>query len=183
MAAGRPQIPARIKRQVFVEAGHRCAIPTCRQPVGLQIHHIVPWSHVKSHEFENLILLCSNCHSRVTSKEIDTKAVRAYKTNLALTNNRYGDLERRVLEYFVQNPGERTITIDLSQELLLKYLIADGLLVKAGEARGAIYFATDGHDPNSEDADPTMFYGPWNWELSAAGQVFVESLRTATPVT
>jgi hypothetical protein len=31
MPEGRPAIPATVKRAVLVEAGHRCAIPTCRQ--------------------------------------------------------------------------------------------------------------------------------------------------------
>ena len=38
----RRNIPAKLKRRVLVEAGHRCAIPACRQ-IEVQIHHIVPW--------------------------------------------------------------------------------------------------------------------------------------------
>ena len=93
MAAGRSSIPRPLDRAIRVEAGHRCAIPTCRQPVGLVVHHIVPWARVKRHEFENLILICSNCHSRVTNGEIDTQPMKVYKANLTLTNQRYGDLE------------------------------------------------------------------------------------------
>ena len=37
----RPPIPADIKRKVLVEAGHRCAIPTCRY-IEVEIHHIAP---------------------------------------------------------------------------------------------------------------------------------------------
>jgi len=44
-------------RAVLVEAGHRCAIPTCRQhPV--DVDHIDDWATVKEHRFENLIALC-----------------------------------------------------------------------------------------------------------------------------
>ena len=57
----RPPIPADLKRRVLVEAGHRCAIPTCRQ-IPVEVAHIVPWSENKEHEFENLIALCPNCH-------------------------------------------------------------------------------------------------------------------------
>ena len=61
-------IPAKLKRRVLVEAGHRCAIPTCRQ-IEVQIHHIVPWADCQEHKYDNLIALCANCHSRADKKE------------------------------------------------------------------------------------------------------------------
>src|SRR5690242_15797603 len=39
--ANRPGIPRALQRQVLVEAGHRCSIPTCRQ-TPVEIHHIIP---------------------------------------------------------------------------------------------------------------------------------------------
>lgn len=83
MGTSRPAIPRPLDRQVRVEEGHRCAIPTCRATASLEVHHIVPWSKVKEHVFENLILLCANCHGRVTKREIDTLSVKTYKTMLA----------------------------------------------------------------------------------------------------
>ncbi|MFJ3793920.1 HNH endonuclease [Kitasatospora sp. NPDC090091] len=99
MPEGRPAIPAELRRRVLVEAGHRCAIPTCRQhPV--DIEHIEDWAKVQKHEFENLIALCPTCHRRKGNgpDQIDRKALRQYKANLAVLNSRYGDLERRVIE-------------------------------------------------------------------------------------
>lgn len=78
----RPAIPAEIRRAVLVEAGHRCAIPTCRYP-NVDLHHIVPWEKCESHDFDNLIALCSNCHRRADSGEIDRKALRIYKAQLS----------------------------------------------------------------------------------------------------
>jgi len=78
----RDSIPAEIRREVLVEAGHRCAIPTCRYP-HVEIHHIVPWEICKSHDFENLIALCANCHRRADSGEIDRKALYLYKSRLS----------------------------------------------------------------------------------------------------
>ena len=60
----RPAIPTALKRQVLVEAGHRCAVPTCRQ-IPVDVHHIVPWADCHKHEFDNLIALFSTCHRRV----------------------------------------------------------------------------------------------------------------------
>jgi hypothetical protein len=59
-------IPRPLRRQALIEAGHRCAIPTCRQyPV--EVDHIDDYANVKEHRFENLIVLCRNCHGRKTA--------------------------------------------------------------------------------------------------------------------
>jgi 5-methylcytosine-specific restriction endonuclease McrA len=59
----RPSIPLPLERDVLMEAGHRCAIPTCKQ-TPLEIAHIIPYDNVLKHEFDNLITLCPNCHRR-----------------------------------------------------------------------------------------------------------------------
>ena len=78
----RPPILAELKRRVLIESGHRCAIQTCRHET-TDIHHIVPWSQCKKHEYDNLIALCPNCHRRAESGGIDRKSLRIYKTRLA----------------------------------------------------------------------------------------------------
>ncbi|MCV7178788.1 HNH endonuclease [Mycolicibacterium sphagni] len=85
MPEGRPDIPAQMKRDVLVEAGHRCAIPTCRS-APVQINHIVPWATLKEHTFDNLIALCGTCHDRYTRGDIDQKSMRQYKANLSVVN-------------------------------------------------------------------------------------------------
>jgi hypothetical protein len=99
MPERRPRIPAELEREVKMEAGYRCAIPTCRQHP-TEIAHIVPWAQKQAHEFSSLILLCVNCHRRYDRDEIDRTAMRAFKANLGLLNARYGEVERRLLEYF-----------------------------------------------------------------------------------
>ena len=88
----RPPIPAEIKRRVLVEAGHRCAIPTCRH-IQVELHHIIPWATCRSHEYDNLIALCPNCHLRADRGEIDRKALRLYKVNLRFVHDKYSQLE------------------------------------------------------------------------------------------
>lgn len=135
MPEGRPAIPAELRRRVLVEAGHRCAIPTCRRhPV--DIEHIDDWSTVREHRFENLIALCPTCHRRKGSgpDQIDRKALRQYKTNLGVLNYRYGDTERRLIEVFANMPErgkiteDRVIRLGVGSDLLLWYLIKDGYL-------------------------------------------------------
>lgn len=77
----RPGIQAELRRRVLLEAGHRCAIPTCKFP-DIDVHHIVPWSKCREHRFENLIALCPNCHRRVHKGEIDRKSLLLYKNRL-----------------------------------------------------------------------------------------------------
>lgn len=131
----RPAIPRPLERDVLVEAGHRCAIPTCKQ-TPVEIAHIIPWEIVREHAFDNLIALCPNCHDRYDKKqEIDRKSMLQYKANLSVINQRYGDLEKRVLEYFAERPNENWIWLPSSFEILLMYLLKDGLLVDATAAQ------------------------------------------------
>lgn len=108
----RPALPRPLERQVKVEAGHRCAIPTCRQyPV--EIAHIEPRKADGSNDkFENLIALCPTCHTRYDlGREIDRPAMHQYKANLSVLNSRYGDLERRVLLFFAEHPDAPAIQL------------------------------------------------------------------------
>lgn len=99
-AMQRDPVPAEVKRAVLVEAGHRCAIPTCRATT-TEIARIVPWAESQDNSFENLIALCPNCHTRFDQKkEIDRLAVKMYKHNLGILNNRYGEFERRLMVAF-----------------------------------------------------------------------------------
>jgi hypothetical protein len=75
----RPAIPAEIRRQILVEAGHRCAIQTCRNSANVDIHHIIPWEIRQDHSPVNLIALCPNCHRLAHDGTIDRKALMKYK--------------------------------------------------------------------------------------------------------
>jgi hypothetical protein len=134
----RPAIPRELRRRVLVEAGHRCAIPTCRN-IPVEINHISEWATVKEHTFDNLIALCPNCHARYTKGEIDRKAMLMYKLNLGVVNSRYNDFERRVLEAFGEawatNPDAREIQLPGGgMGLLYHYLVTDGLIADVTQA-------------------------------------------------
>ncbi len=78
--------------------------------------------------FENLIAICANCHARVTKGDIPAVHVRMYKANLSLISTRYGDLERRVLNDFVDNPKARTAMLPRELSILMSYLVHDGIV-------------------------------------------------------
>jgi hypothetical protein len=169
MPEGRPDIPRELERALFVEAGHRCAIPTCRAVAPLVIEHIDDWAEVKEHRFENMIVLCANCHGLKGDgpRKLDRKALRQYKINLGIVNSRYGDIERRVLEVFAENRSVNEISLPGGLDILLLYLIKDGLLTKSPPT-GGIYF---GSVPMHQ-----------SYILTAAGREFVERWAAAQPV-
>jgi hypothetical protein len=80
------------------------------------------------HEFHNLILLCANHHRRFDENKIPIASIRQYKLNLAVINGRYGSLERRVLQWFADNDRDGTVKLSSSSELLVSFLVRDGLL-------------------------------------------------------
>lgn len=133
----RPPIPTALKRQVLVESGHRCAIPTCRQ-TPVELAHIVPWATCKEHAFDNLIALCPTCHTRFDRGDMDRKAMFNYKHNLGVLNSRYGDFEQRVLKVFADNPQINQIWLPGGLDIMLMYLLQDGLLVFTGQDSGVI---------------------------------------------
>lgn len=124
----RPPIPADIKRRVLVEAGHRCAIPTCRY-IETELHHIVPWSQCKAHEYDNLIALCANCHRRADRGEIDRKALLLYKFNLRFAHDKFSQLEMDVLFEMKDLPQNQGIYWPPFMILLLKRLVDSGYLL------------------------------------------------------
>jgi hypothetical protein len=109
----RTTVPAELKRAIFVESGHRCAIPRCGA-TELDVHHIVPWEVCKRHEYSNLIALCPVCHRRAHKGEIDRKALLLYKTGLTSSNSNgfqasfdapIVEIKRRISETNAEAPG------------------------------------------------------------------------------
>jgi hypothetical protein len=130
------RVPTARKRMVLVEAGHRCAIPTCRHPT-TEIAHIVPESQSHDDTFENLIALCAKCQK----KEIDRQSIRMYKRNLEILNSRYSDFERRVFDQIAET-DRRSFIVEAGLEIPLLHSVNDGLLkrvelVPAAIQRGA----------------------------------------------
>lgn len=165
MAEQRPDIPAELKRQVLVEAGHRCAIPTCRQTT-IEIHHIEPWAKVMEHRFENLIALCPTDHARASKGEIDRKSMRLYKHNLGIVTSRYGELEQRLLDMFAQDSMNHVLQAPRNMDFEFMYLIGDGLLERI-EQQGGVWMSG-------------VRQGPEIYALTAKGQGFVAQWRAGT---
>ncbi len=118
----RPSIPIKIKRRILIEAGYRCAIPTCRWPI-TENAHIISWVESKDHSYENLISLCPNCHTLYDSGKIERAAIIAYKKKLMFLNEVYSRFELDVLDHLKTHkraliPGELLIKRLLEEEIV-----------------------------------------------------------------
>jgi len=127
MSEERPPISRELKRQIYVEAGHRCAIPTCRS-IHIEIHHIIPWEQCKKHEHLNLIALCPNCHSMAEKGEIDRKSLRMYKNNLRLLYDRFTIIEIDLLFELYKISEDKMTQFPWHMELLIKRSIEAGFV-------------------------------------------------------
>jgi hypothetical protein len=65
--------------QVLTESGYRCAVPTCRTILALDIHHIVEVSENGPTELSNLLALCPTCHALYHRGDISRESIYAWK--------------------------------------------------------------------------------------------------------
>jgi hypothetical protein len=155
----RPSLPSELKRQVLVESGHRCAIPTCRN-TPVEIAHIISWESCKEHEFNNLIALCPTCHTRFGSGTIDRKSMFMYKHNLGVINSRYCDFEQRVLQGFAKDQKTDCVLLPGGLDIMLSYVIQDGL-VKEYKSSLVLICGIPSHKEYAITAKGRTFIGKW----------------------
>ena len=107
---------------MLIEAGYRCAVPTCRFLI-TENAHIISWSDSKDNSYENLIALCPNCHTMFDSGKIEKAAIIAYKKKLLFLNDVYSRFELDVLDHLKNH--KRAL---IPGELLVKRLLEEGLI-------------------------------------------------------
>lgn len=180
----RPDIPAEIIRQLMIDAGWRCSIPTCGTTSALEIDHIEEWSKVREHKYENLIVLCPTHHAMKQTgsrpRELNVTALKIVKQNQIALSGRYGDVERRVLEHFVRNPGESEVVLPGDFEILLMHLLDAGLLKKEFEAEGSVIIHVS--EVDSTPTPETSLVIRQVYRLTTDGRSTIEDLRNARSI-
>jgi len=63
-------VPEQLQDLLLEQCSHRCSV--CREP-NYELHHIEPIEYGGKTEYENLIVLCPNCHTRVHREGIPNK--------------------------------------------------------------------------------------------------------------
>lgn len=75
-------IPDKVRLAVLTEAGFRCAVPTCKTIIALDLHHIVSVSDSGPNDAINLLALCPTCHALHHRGTIPLESIRVWKENL-----------------------------------------------------------------------------------------------------
>ena len=157
----RPPIPADLRRRILVEAGHRCAIPTCRY-IEVDVHHIIPWNKCRSHSYDNLIALCPNCHRRADRNDIDRKSLRLYKHNLQFAHDKFSQLELDVLfDAYAHQPNQPTHWPTFMRFLINRIL--DAGYVRIVSPGGGVFIGD-------------MPINPGHLYITDAGREFIENI-------
>jgi len=122
----RKRIPSNIKTQVLTEAGYRCAVPSCRELLLLDLHHMYQVSEGGKDEAANLIALCPTCHAYYHRGTIPREAIFAYKSTLVAINRAF-DLEAIDRLMFLETLTKDFLIVSGDGVLHFDRLIAAGL--------------------------------------------------------
>jgi hypothetical protein len=113
------------------EAGYKCANPTCRNILTLQLHHIVWVKQEGPSSALNLLALCGHCHDLHTQGHIPQSAIQYWKGMLHALNHAFSK-EAMDLLLFLHARGKEP-----------HFYTADGVLRFAGLfASGLVEFGT-----------------------------------------
>lgn len=88
----RENLPLKTRMLVLTESGYRCAVPTCRTILALDLHHIWEVSAGGSDDPSNLIALCPTCHGLYHRGTIKAESIYVYKAMLVAITRAF-DLE------------------------------------------------------------------------------------------
>ncbi len=97
----RPVSPL-IRDEVLREAGYKCANPTCRNVITLQLHHLHWVKDGGRNEAINLLALCGHCHDLHTQGHIPGSAIRHWKGMLQALNHAFSKESTDLLLYLHQ---------------------------------------------------------------------------------
>ena len=173
-----------LKRDLLIEAGYKCANPTCRMILSVSIledHHIIEVSEGGGDTFANLVALCPYCHSLYHKGEISPEAIRHWKGMLIALNNAF-DRESMDLLLYLWHTKEQEIWYSGDGLLRFAGLIAAGLVSFQTELK---YARTPFHNVKMHGIDDVLVHpiphSPQmvveKIELSDRGMQLVEAWR------
>ena len=123
----RTTIPQTVRVQVLTEAGYRCAVPTCRSILALDIHHIVPVAENGPNEPGNLLVLCPTCHALFTRGTIHRDSIYTWKSILVSLGNAFDQPSVDDL-LFLDSPNIGDLGVSGDGVLKFSRLVAAGLV-------------------------------------------------------
>lgn len=122
----RTAVPESTKREVLAEAGYRCAVPTCRNILAIDLHHIVEVEDGGGNTLSNLLALCPTCHALYTRGTISRDAIRSWKLMLVSLNHAFDEDSISNL-LFLKNLPPNRLVVSGDGVLKFSHLIGSGL--------------------------------------------------------
>ena len=122
----RKRLSLQTRTLVLTEAGYRCAVPTCREILALDLHHMYQVSEGGGDKPSNLIALCPTCHRLYHLGQISRDAIYAYKSILVAITRAF-DLEAVDRLLFLEPLGVDFLVVSGDGLLQFGRLIAAGL--------------------------------------------------------
>ena len=123
----RRPLPLTVRVEVLTEAGYRCAVPTCRQILAIDIHHLVEVAEGGGNKPDNLIALCPTCHALFHRGIIHRESLNVWKTALRSLTEAFGGASVDDL-LFISLLRPRQLGISGDGVLRYSRLIAGGLV-------------------------------------------------------
>ncbi|MBS0206778.1 MAG: HNH endonuclease [Planctomycetes bacterium] len=109
----RSTIPQDVRIAVLTEAGYRCAVPTCRTILAIDLHHIVHVAKGGANSSPNLLALCPTCHALYHRGIIDDESIRAWKLMLMTLTKAFDAEAIESLRFLSQlQPGQLPVSGD-----------------------------------------------------------------------
>lgn len=122
----RKDLPLKTVTIVLTESGYRCAVPTCRGILALDMHHIWEVAAGGGDEPSNLIALCPTCHALYHRGTISADSIYAYKAMLVAMSGAF-DLEAVDRLLFLNMCSKDYLVVSGDGLLHFARLIAAGL--------------------------------------------------------
>jgi hypothetical protein len=111
---------------LLTECGYRCAVPTCRGILALDMHHIWEVSAGGGDDPSNLIVLCPNCHALYHRGTIAAESIYLYKSMLVAITRAF-DVEAIDRLLFLEGKPRDFVIVSGDGLLHFSRLIAAGL--------------------------------------------------------
>ena len=122
----RRTVPNNSMVQVLTEAGYRCAVPTCRTILAIDIHHMVEVADGGGNEPGNLLALCPTCHALFHRGEIARDSIYAWKSMLVSLSHAFDTATLDDL-LFLAMPEAANLHVSGDGVLKFSRLVAAGL--------------------------------------------------------
>jgi hypothetical protein len=132
----RKNLPVNLVTKVLTESGYRCAVPTCRNILALDMHHIWEVNAGGPDQPWNLIALCPTCHALYHRGTIKVESIYAWKSMLVSLGQAF-DLDTIDKLLFLHTIPEQLLVVSGDGVLQFSRLIAAGLAVFSLKANNA----------------------------------------------